>query len=153
MFSVRMTRVTALRRLERLPQRIGAEMAGATEDISKRMKRTARGYIGQERTTWAPLAARTVREKTRLGFTGRVSPTDPLLRRGTLKESIEGHSEPMKSIVESADPVAGFQELGTRGWHGGQHVPPRSFILDAARANALYALYRAARAVRAALRF
>jgi len=152
-FGMKMTRVTARRRLERLPQRMAAEMEGATEDIARRMRDTAKGYIGRERTVWPPLAASTVEEKLRLGYGGQFSATDPLLRRGDMKESIEGRSEPMKSIVESADPVAAWQELGTRDWHGGQHVPPRSFILDAARACGLYALYRAAQAIRAAMRF
>ncbi len=72
---------------------------------------------------WAPLADSTEAEKARLGY-----PADaPLLRDGTLRDSIEYEVEGNEAIVGSKLPVAAYQEFGTsRG------LPPRPFLGPAA---------------------
>jgi hypothetical protein len=88
----------------------------------------AKDLIGTEDHTWAPLADSTIEEKQRLGYVNQVSPTDPLLRTGSLRASIKGSHEPTglgSGTVDfgSDDPVAAYQEFGTdRG------IPPRPFI-------------------------
>ena len=89
---------------------------------------TAKDLIGTEDASWPPLAPSTVEEKRRLGYTGRVSETDPLLRTGSLRASIVAQSEAAglgrgTVLIGSPDPVAAYQEFGTdRG------IPPRPFI-------------------------
>ena len=79
--------------------------------------------IGTEDEAWVPLAAATVEEKTRLGYVGVVSATDPLLRTGQLRASIEvGDVSPTRADVGTDDPVAPYLEFGT------SRIPPRSFI-------------------------
>lgn len=86
----------------------------------------ARALIGQELPEWPPLTARTIAEKQRLGYTGQISETDPLLRTGQLKASISAESEATTTgavgIVGSDDKIAAYQELGT------SKLPPRPFI-------------------------
>ena len=83
---------------------------------------TAKSYIGQERPEWPPLAERTIRAKERLGYVGRVSATDPLLRTGQLRDSIFGAAEGFVGVVASTSTVARDQELGTSA------IPPRPFL-------------------------
>lgn len=97
-------------------QRKGMEAAG------KMLVRECQAMIGEEIREWPALAQSTVEEKQRLGFTGRVSPTDPLLRTGQLRNSISSQVETGKLVLGSDDPVAPFQEYGT------SRIPPRSFI-------------------------
>src|ERR1700722_3498474 len=87
----------------------------------------AKAMIGHEMPTWAPLAESTVEEKERLGYTGHVSDTDPLLRTGQLRESIKFEVEAftLTGVVGSEDPVAGYQEHGTASF------PPRPIIVPA----------------------
>lgn len=83
----------------------------------------AKDLIGTETDVWAPLADATVEEKQRLGFTGKVSATDPLLRTGELRASIQVREvTPEHALVATDDPIAGFQEFGTT------RIPPRPFI-------------------------
>ena len=91
---------------------------------------TAKSLIGTEDEVWPPLADATVEEKQRLGFVGQVSWTDPLLRTGQLRDSIEAKTKvttPGRSAVDigSDDPVAEWQEFGTRA------IPPRPFLSTA----------------------
>jgi phage gpG-like protein len=78
--------------------------------------------IGEEIREWADLAPATVEEKQRLGYTGQVSATDPLLRTGELRLSIGHTVEEHGVILGSTDPVAPYQEWGT------DRIPPRPFI-------------------------
>jgi phage gpG-like protein len=94
----------------------GAEVAG------KLLQREARNMIGAEIDQWPPLAPSTVEEKERLGYTGQVSPTDPLLRTGELRLSITHQIEQHAVVLGSDDPIAPYQE------HGTGHIPPRPFI-------------------------
>jgi hypothetical protein len=82
-------------------------------------------YIGHERKEWPPLARSTVDYKRQHGYTGKVSATDPLLRTGLMRDSVEGGAEGLTGVVGSNDPVAVYQELGT------SKIPPRPFISSA----------------------
>jgi phage gpG-like protein len=86
----------------------------------------AKAFIGHELEEWQPLAPSTVAEKQRLGYTGQISETDPLLRTGRLRDSLRAEAESTSAgatgIVGSDDPVAVWQEFGT------PHIPPRPFI-------------------------
>jgi hypothetical protein len=91
----------------------------------------AKGLIGQENVevaggAWPDLAESTVVEKARLGYVDQVSPTDPLLRTGELRASIQMQAEGNEAAVGSDDPVAVYQELGT------SKIPARSFLGGAA---------------------
>jgi hypothetical protein len=79
-------------------------------------------YIGHELPSWPPLAASTVAQKQRLGFVGRVSATDPLLRTGEMRDSIAAEVVPYAVVVGSPLDKAMWQELGT------SRIPPRPFL-------------------------
>jgi phage gpG-like protein len=85
-------------------------------------QRTAQDMIGAEIAEWPPLADSTVAEKQQLGFTGRISPTDPLYRTGELRTSIKAEVDGNRVVLGSDDPVALFHEFGTA------NMPPRPFI-------------------------
>jgi hypothetical protein len=90
-------------------------------------------YIGHEMPQWPALADRTIAEKTRLGYVGHLSPTDPLLRTGEMRDSIHVVVERLTQTVGSDSAVARAQELGTAT------IPPRPFIAPAALASLPYA--------------
>lgn len=85
--------------------------------------------IGHELKEWAPLADSTVEEKERLGYTGQVSATDPLLRSGALRDSVSYKIEQVVTGVAltlgSTDKIAVYQEIGT------SHIPARPFLATA----------------------
>ncbi len=89
----------------------------------------ARAMIGTERPEWAALAESTVEEKTRLGYVGQVSGTDPLLRTGELRGSIESAAERRGNVIEgvvgSTSKIATFLENGT------SKIPARPFLAGA----------------------
>lgn len=91
--------------------------------------RDAEALIGQELDVWPPLADSTVAEKERLGYTGQVSDTDPLLRTGELRGSIEADAEGtatgVEGVIGSNSQVALWQEMGTA------KIPPRPFLATA----------------------
>lgn len=97
-------------------QREGEKVAGAA------LVEHAKGLIGMEQDAWPALADRTIAEKERMGWTGRVSATDPLLARGDLRSSIGYTADQSGVTLGSTDPVAPFQE------HGTARIPPRPFI-------------------------
>jgi hypothetical protein len=86
------------------------------------LEHAARELIGTEDQEWPPLSPRTIAEKGRLGFTGQVSSTDPLLRTGELRDSIKHVVEDVEVILGSDDPQAAYHEYGT------EREPPRPFI-------------------------
>ena len=105
--------------IERMPEAREAGLRKAAELV----RDEAKALIGAEDDAWSPLADSTVEEKERLGFTGKVSSTDPLLRTGELRASIKvGHVTPEHAIVGTDDPIVRFQEFGT------ERIPPRPFI-------------------------
>lgn len=78
---------------------------------------------------WPQLAASTLRDKRRLGFS---PPDNPLLRTGAMRESIQREIiSDDEAIVGSPDQVAKWQELGTEQ-DGEEHIPARSFLARAA---------------------
>jgi hypothetical protein len=84
----------------------------------------AKGYIGHELNEWKPLADSTIAEKEHLGYVGQESATDPLLRTGELRKSIELEVDAasLTGVVGSNDKIAIYQELGT------EKIPPRPFL-------------------------
>jgi len=74
---------------------------------------------------WEPLAESTEAEKARLGY----PPDAPLLRDGTLRDSIVTEHHALEAIIGSKMPVAAFQEFGT------SKMPARPFLGPAAFAN------------------
>lgn len=99
------------------------------EAIGEEQKQIARDMIGRENPQWPPLADTTIDEKTRLGYGGQVSATDPLLRTGALRESIDFNVDDVARGIAitlgSDDKVALYQELGTTT------IPPRPFLSTA----------------------
>lgn len=112
--------------LERATKQVRTAITRDLTEIGLRQRNLAQGYIGQELPEWPPLADSTIEEKERLGYTGVVSDTDPLLRTGEMRDSIEAVVTPtatgVKLDVGSNDPVALYQEMGT------PTIPPRPFI-------------------------
>lgn len=99
--------------------RVVGELMEENATLSKDM-------IGHELPIWPPLAPSTVVEKERLGYTGRVSATDPLLRTGQLKDSIEpvvhaGLGEVTGEVGTDVRYAADL-EMGT------SRMPPRPFL-------------------------
>ena len=90
------------------------------------VEKEAKSAIGTYRYDWPQLAESTQQDRARHGF----PPNEPLLRTGELRDSI-GHyvamaEDPPAGYVGTNDPIAKFQELGTRA------IPPRSFLGSAA---------------------
>jgi hypothetical protein len=100
----------------RAAQKDGAHEAGAF------LVHEARELIGTEDETWPPLADVTILIKEEMGLIGRVSSTDPLLRHGEMRASIESTTTPDEVVLGTHDPVAMDQEFGTKS------IPPRPFI-------------------------
>lgn len=94
----------------------------ALEEAGEHLVAGAQAMIGREIAQWAALAAVTVQEKARLGYTGRISATDPEYRTGELRISISYSIEGKALILGTTDPIAPFQEMGT------SRMPPRPFI-------------------------
>lgn len=88
--------------------------------------REAKDLIGTEYAGWVALADSTIAEKQRLGYAGHVSATDPLLRTGELRASIQVSAHGYEANVGTNDPVAEYQEFGTG------RIPARPFMAPAA---------------------
>jgi hypothetical protein len=86
----------------------------------------AKAYIGHEMSEWPPLAPSTIAEKSRLGYTGRLSATDPLLRTGEMRESIGAYAVGSVGVVGSPNKKALWMEMGTLRSTGS--APPRPFL-------------------------
>lgn len=112
--------------LESSAERSRDELLKKTAIFVDSVAEQAKDLIGRENEEWAPLAPSTVAEKTRLGFVGQRSATDPLLRTGTMRDSISAIvSETLfgvTGIVGAEDPKAVWQELGS------SRIPPRPFL-------------------------
>jgi phage gpG-like protein len=108
-----------------LETRVEATKAAQKEGIAaagEMLEAEAKAMIGAEDPDWPPLADSTVADKQRLGYVDQVSATDPLLRTGELRDSIEHSADESEVVVGSNDEVAVVQELGN------EHIPARSFI-------------------------
>lgn len=73
-------------------------------------------------SAWAPLAESTKAERVASGFT----PDDPLLRSGSLRDSVEHQVSHLEAIIGSPDERMAWQELGT------DKIPPRPVLGPAA---------------------
>jgi phage gpG-like protein len=105
----------------------------AVETLMEAVAVEAKELIGHESPKWPALAEATIAEKQRLGFTGQVSATDPLLRTGDLRESIKVEVEVSPygatGVVGSESLIALWQELGTA--NAKHAIPPRPFLSTA----------------------
>ncbi len=110
------------RHLATLPAAVQHAQHAGLAAAGRNLTQHAKAMIGTENEKWPALAASTVEEKQRLGYTGKVSATDPLLRTGELRDSISAKVEGAKVVLGATDPIALFQELGT------SRIPARSFI-------------------------
>lgn len=120
--------------LEEASLRCEAELQLDLLKIGEMTKTMATEYIGHEMNEWPALASSTVKEKEKLGYVNQVSATDPLLREGDMRDSIQVEQADLVVAVGSADKVALYQEMGTK------HMPPRPFLGLAMRNSILEAL-------------
>lgn len=110
--------------------------AQALERVARRIQSDARAQIGHYQgpagpfSAWPPLAESTEREKARLGYRADA----PLLRDGTLRDSITYEVHQDEAVVGSKSDIAAYQEFGTSA-NGAPHIPPRPFIGPAAVMN------------------
>jgi hypothetical protein len=104
----------------------------ALDKATKLLQREAKAKIGEYQpkagsfAAWAELAESTQEERERLGYPAN----EPLLREGTLRNSIERQIEVGRGEVGSNSEIAEWMELGT------SRAPPRSFLGSAAVENA-----------------
>jgi HK97 gp10 family phage protein len=112
------------RHLERLALEGEAVTAHITKEAADLVQANAKARIGEYQdyegpfTKWAELADSTKEERVRQGFTEN----DPLLRTGTLRDSIKVEAKGNEAVIGSEDEVALYQEVGT------DHIPPRPFL-------------------------
>jgi hypothetical protein len=110
------------------------ELLFAADKIGLVQKKLAQDeIIGHELPMWPPLAESTVEDKEFYGYVDRVSETDPLLRTGEMRDSIDYSVRPLLGVgvevtLGSADKVAIYQELGT------PTIPARPFLTTATMA-------------------
>lgn len=98
--------------------------ANAVEKTAKEAIGEYQGEVGQF-PAWAQLADATENEKARLGY-----PTNaPLLREGTLRDSITNEVKALEAVIGSPSDIALYQEMGTK------NIPPRPFLGPAAIHN------------------
>jgi hypothetical protein len=102
-----------LAHLARLPGAVQAAQRRGEEAAGKDLVRHAQAMIGTEDEGWAALAASTVAEKERKGWTGRVSATDPLYAEGGYRLSFGFRIDEKGLLWGTTDPVAPFLEYGT----------------------------------------
>lgn len=82
----------------------------------------AKSQIGHPQSGWPPLADTTEKTKSAEGF----ATPDPLLRTGSLRDSIKYEAVGHHATVSSDHTEAAIHE------HGSDKVPPRPFISSAA---------------------
>lgn len=123
-------RATAMERLPEVLDTIGAEIERDAKDEIGTYQRENMGEL----RSWDDLTKATQADRVRAGF----SANEPLLRTGTLRDSITHTVEGNRAVIGSDDPIALYQELGTHGpgvGPSGYHVPPRPFLATAAYRN------------------
>jgi hypothetical protein len=96
------------------------------EKACRMVEKEAKRVIGTYDYGWPPLAEATKADRAAHGF-----PEDePLLRTGEMRDSIEHNvgreGSQVVGLVGTNHPIAKYQELGT------SHIPPRSFLGEAA---------------------
>ncbi len=101
------------------------------EKVASGIEKAAKGKIGtyQEASgpfpAWQELADSTKADRLNKGY----DPDEPLLRDGTLRDSIQHEVEGLEAIIGSKSDIAAYQEFGTA------RIPPRPFIGPAAFEN------------------
>ncbi len=90
----------------------------AAEKCGRLVEEKAKSYPGVGAPGWAALAESTIDDKARKGL---ASPS-PLLRNGTLKNSIQHKVEGLSVHIGSDLQIAAWQENGT------SKMPPRPFL-------------------------
>jgi hypothetical protein len=124
--------------LERAVVEVRPALEIGLASVGELTKTMAAEYIGHEMPEWAPLSQATmdgfrhpagfyVPGKRELGFTGQVSATDPLLRTGGLRDSIDDYVDGLSVVVGSPLDTALWQEMGTVNPVTGS-IPPRPFL-------------------------
>ena len=104
------------------------EVNSGLDLCARLIENTAKEEIGHYQAehgpfpAWAPLADSTMREKTRLGYTGRLSADDPLYRTGEMRDSIEHRTEDLEAEIGTDSEIAPYHEFGT------SKMPPRPFL-------------------------
>ena len=98
--------------------------ANAVELTAKNEIGTYQQGIGQF-PAWAQLAESTENEKSKLGYPAN----SPLLRDGTLRDSISNEVQALEAVIGSTSDVMVYQELGT------ERIPPRPVLGPAAIRN------------------
>lgn len=99
--------------------------AEALEKACEIVEEEAKRVIGTYDYSWPQLAPSTQADRSSHGYPAN----EPLLRDGSMRESITHHVEGSDGYVGSPSKIALYQELGTA------HIPPRSFLGGAARAK------------------
>lgn len=95
--------------------------------------------IGHELPQWPPLAESTVAEKQRLCYTGHISATDPLLRTGANRDSIDvsvNHAA-LTEVTGSKRIEFLWMEIGTA--NANRSIPPRPSLAIAAAGSLPFA--------------
>lgn len=103
------------------------QLTQTTRKMMEHGAKDAQNMIGREDNGWPALADSTVAEKTKLGYVGRVSATDPLLRTGAMRDTISGKAQATgdgaEGAIGSISPIAPFHEMGT------SRMPPRPVFM------------------------
>lgn len=115
-----------------MPSLLRAEHAHNAHTIAAE----AAEYLGHELPEWPALAPSTVAEKTRLGYVGQVSATDPGLRTGEMQRSIEGAADFDGFTIGSREKKMLYFEIGT------SRQPPRPALALALSRNVDHLGYR-----------
>lgn len=95
------------------------------EKSGKIIEKEAKHVIGTYEYGWPQLAESTQQQRSYLGY----PPNEPLLREGTMRDSIDHKVEGNSCYIGSNNKIAVYQELGT------SRIPPRSFLGGAAMAK------------------
>ena len=112
------------RALQRAAERLPETYAASMEAGARAVQQDAKARIGHYQDGWPALAATTVAEKRRLGYADAEN-DNPLLRTGEMRDSIQAEASARGFVVGSADPVMGYQEIGTAT------IPPRPVLAPA----------------------
>jgi len=112
------------REMSHASARIATELEVGFRVIVKEIEETAKEEIGVYQPAfgpfdaWSPLAEATKADRVRQGY----SEDEPLLRSGSLRDSIQSEVMGLAAIVGTKSEIGLWQELGTN------RIPPRPFI-------------------------
>lgn len=112
------------RHLATLEVAVALELRRGLDKVASAVKQTAKDEIGVYQpaigpfAAWSPLAESTVADRVAKGY----SPDQPLLRDGTMRDSIDKDVSGLEAVIGSTSDIAVYQELGT------DKIPPRPFL-------------------------